>query len=57
VSPSAPAMVNSDSSDLSIIPLVVFALAAIVVYLCNRPRVVVCARARRRTEPSRSTDH
>jgi hypothetical protein len=44
-----------ESSDLSsYIPLVLFALAAIVVYLCNRPRVTVCARARRRPEVSRS---
>jgi hypothetical protein len=44
-----------DSSDLSSnFPLVLFAMAGIVVYLCNRPRVTVCARARRRTEVSRN---
>ena len=44
-----------ESSDItSYIPLVIFALAATMVYLCNRPRVAVCARARRRNEVSRS---
>jgi hypothetical protein len=43
-----------ESADLSsYIPLVLFAVSAIVVYLCNRPRFAVCARARRRTESSR----
>ena len=42
----------SDSSSYT--PLVIFALAATMVYLCNRPRVAVCARARRRNEVSRS---
>jgi hypothetical protein len=45
------------SSDLSNLPLVVLGLSAIVVYLCNRPRNAVCARARRRTESSRGTPH
>jgi hypothetical protein len=46
-----------ESSDLtSYIPLVIFAVSAVMVYLCNRPRVMVCARARRRTEQSRSEE-
>jgi hypothetical protein len=46
-----------ESSDLtSYIPLVIFAVSAVLVYLCNRPRVMVCARARRRTDSSRSED-
>ena len=42
---------GSDAS--SLIPLVIFVLAAVMVYLCNRPRVTVCARARRHNEESR----
>ena len=42
------ATVRSESSGLANIPFVLLALAAIVglVYLCNPPRVAVCARAR-----------
>jgi hypothetical protein len=40
--------VRNASSDLSNIPLALFFLAAVVVYLCNRPRVAVRVRARRR---------
>jgi len=50
---------GGDFSDLSSsIPLVIFIVAAIFVYLCNRPRrVVVYARARRRSDSSRDTTH
>jgi len=42
-----------ESSDLSsYIPLAIFFVSAIVVYLCNRPRMTLCPRARRRTESS-----
>jgi hypothetical protein len=44
-----------ESSDLSsYVPLVLFALSAIVVYLCNRPRMTLCPRARRRTDQNRT---
>ena len=46
---------SSHSSDpASMLPLGLFVVSAIIVYLCNRPRgVVVYARARRRTNASR----
>lgn len=40
----------------SLIPLVLFVVAGVFVYLCNRPRkVVVYARARRGSETTRRT--
>jgi hypothetical protein len=48
---SAAILAKIESPDpLSLVPLGLFVVAAIVVYLCNRPRVAVCARARRRKE-------
>lgn len=49
--------VKKESTNLSNLPLAVFIVAAVVVYLCNRPRVAVCGRAHRRTESSRGTAH
>jgi hypothetical protein len=48
---------GGDFAELSSwIPLAIFFVAAIFVYLCNRPRrVLVCARSRRRTELPRDT--
>jgi hypothetical protein len=47
----ANAAVNLGSIDPSLIPLGLFFVTGLVVYLCNRPRrEVVYARARRRTD-------
>lgn len=46
------------STDIvSYVPLVIFGVSAIVVYLANRPRSSMCPRARRRTDSSRSEAH
>ncbi len=51
----ANAAVNLTSVDPSLIPLGLFFVSAVVVYLCNRPRkVVVYARARRNGDSRRS---
>ncbi|MGP8198761.1 MAG: hypothetical protein ACLQU4_04580 [Limisphaerales bacterium] len=48
---------RKESSNPSNIPLVIFVLAAIMVYLCNRPRVAAVVRARRRSGSSRHASH
>jgi hypothetical protein len=48
--------VRKETSDISNLPLAVFFLAAILVYLCNRPRVTLLARSRHRRGSHRDSE-
>ena len=54
IATATPSM-RFDFLDVSNVPLALFIVAAIFVYICNRPRVMIHARGRRRTDAPRDS--